>query len=439
MPRRIRRDCGSRVRFYPVPMNLVRTSLGATLALAAVLPLHAEWNQWRGPGRDGVLVRGTPWPETLAEGSMVRRWRVPLGPSYSGPLIVGDRVFVTEAKDKRFEAVVALDRVTGTQVWRHEWEGYQKVPFFAKSNGDWIRSTPAWSEGRLYVGGMRDVLVCLEASTGRELWRYDFPKELGKALPDFGFVSSPLVAGDAVYVQAGAGFAKLNKTTGALVWRTLDDGGGMWGSAFSSPVLARIGGEEQLVVQTRDKLAGVRVGDGKVLWSQAIKAFRGMNILTPVVAGDRVLTSSYGGETLGWLVTRKGEDWEVKQDWNLKVEGYMSTPVVVGGQAFLHSRAQKLVCFDVATGVKRWEAGEKFGKYMSLVVQGDRILALDERGLLFLFRADATGFKPEGQRKMADAEAWAHLALSEADVVVREQTGVSAWTWAVAPGKPPGS
>lgn len=141
----------------------------------------------------------------------------------------------------------------------------------------------------------------------------------------------------------------------------------------------------------------MRVEDGKVLWTQAIKAFRGMNILTPVVAGDRVLTSSYGGETQGWSVTRKGEAWEVRQDWSLKVEGYMSTPVVVAGQAYLHSRSQKLICFDVATGAKRWESEEKFGKYMSLVAQGDRILALDERGILFLFRADASGFKPEGR------------------------------------------
>lgn len=74
-------------------------------------------------GRDGVVLDGAPSPEKLGDGSIVRRWRVPLGPSYSGPLIVGDRVFVTEAKEKRFEAVVALDRATGSQVWRHEWEG----------------------------------------------------------------------------------------------------------------------------------------------------------------------------------------------------------------------------------------------------------------------------------------------------------------------------
>lgn len=392
--------------------------------------LQADWNQWRGPGRDGVVgADARVWPAVLEEKSLVPRWRVPLGPSYSGPLVTPDRVYVTEAKDQAYEAVIALDRATGAQVWRHQWEGYQKVPFFAKSNGDWIRSTPALSGGRLYVGGMRDMLVCLDAATGQEVWRFDFPKQLGKAPPDFGFVSSPLVAGGAVYVQAGAGFAKLDAATGSLIWRTLDDGGGMWGSAFSSPVLARIGGGEQLLVQTRDKLAGIDPSDGRVLWTQSIKAFRGMNILTPVVAGDRVLTSSYGGTTQGWTVSKGPEGWKVREDWSLKVEGYMSTPVVVGGHAYLHTRGQRMVCVDLATGAKRWESEQKFGKYVSLVAQGDRVLGLDQRGMLLLFRADPSGFRLAGERRLGESEAWAHLAVDGSDLIVREQDGVSVWTW----------
>lgn len=87
------------------------------------------------------------------------------------------------------------------------------------------------------------------------------------AIPAFGFVSSPLVVGEAVYVQAGGGLCQLNKRTGESVWRTLDDGGGMNGSAFSSPYLARLHGQPQLLVQTRDKLAGVAPETGAVIWS----------------------------------------------------------------------------------------------------------------------------------------------------------------------------
>lgn len=400
-----------------------------TLLAGTALEARPDWNQWRGPGRDGQAGPASPWPASLDAAVLTKRWQVPLGPSYSGPLVAGDRVFVTEAKDQTYEAVIALDRATGRELWRRQWEGYQKVPFFAKSNGDWIRSTPALAEGRLYVGGMRDVLVCLEAADGKEVWRVDFPKQHGTPPPDFGLVCSPLVFGDAVYVQAGAGLAKIDRATGKRVWSTLEDGGGMWGSAFSSPVVATIAGTEQLVVQTRDKLAGVRPDDGRVLWTQNIKSFRGMNILTPVVAGDRVLTASYGGQTQGWGVSRQGEEWTVKEDWHLKAEGYMSTPVVIDGHAYLHTRSQRLLCLEVATGAKRWESDQKFGKYQSLVAQGRRILALDERGILYLFAANPAKFEPVAERKLTDGETWAHLAVDGPDLVVRELKGVSVWTW----------
>ena len=148
------------------------------------------------------------------------------------------------------------------------------------------------------MAGMRDVLVCLDAKTGQERWRFDFVRKLDAPVPDFGFVCSPLVDGEAVYVQAGAGFAKLNKRTGALLWHTLKDQGGMWGSVFSSPVIAELCGKRQILVQTRESPAGVDLATGTPLWTQPVKAFRGMNILTPVPFGDGVFTSVYRRQDL---------------------------------------------------------------------------------------------------------------------------------------------
>jgi len=373
----------------------------------------------------------------LDDTTLTRRWFVPLaGASYSGPLIGRDRVFITEAKDQAYESAIALDRATGRELWKVQWEGYLKVPFFAKSNGDWIRSTPALANGRLFVAGMRDVLLCLDAESGKELWRFDFPKELEKPLPDFGFVSSPFVTGGAVYVQAGAGFAKLDAATGALLWRTLDDGGGMWGSAFSSPVLTRLAGQEQLLVQTRDKLAGVRPDDGAVLWEQPIKSFRGMNILTPVSVGDRLLTSSYGGQTQGWSAEKADAKWSLRSDWTLKLEAYMSTPVVREGHAYMHTRAQYFACVDLASGSLRWQSKQKFGKYLSLVLRDDRILALDERGILFLFKADPAEFVQLAERRLTESETWAHLAVADTDLAVRDLKGVAVWAWKEPAGTP---
>jgi outer membrane protein assembly factor BamB len=412
-------------------------SLVAAMSLVA-LNATAEvstWPQWRGPHRDGQ-VSGPAWPERLDTNHLRQVWRVELGPSYSGPIVGTDRVFATESKDKRFEVVTALERSTGKELWRAQWEGAMSVPFFAKSNGDWVRSTPALDGDRLYVAGMRDVMVCLDTRDGKEVWRKDFVKELGTLLPDFGFVCSPLIDGDAVYVQAAASFVRLNKHTGEVVWRTLKDKGGMWGSAFSSPIIARLAGQRQLLVQTREQLAGVNLADGKVLWSQPVKAYQGMNILTPVACNDTLFTSTYGGKTIGFKVTQAEGRFEVIQSWTHKAQGYMSTPVVINGVAYEHLKSQRMMAIEVETGKELWTASEGFGKYASLVAQGDRILALDQRGLLYLLRANPKQFELLDKRRLNDAESWAHLAVAGNDLFVRELNALAAYRW-TAPATPP--
>jgi outer membrane protein assembly factor BamB len=388
----------------------------------------ATWPQWRGPTRDGQIPGGSTWPDKLGGDNLVQTWRVPLGPSYSGPIVSADRVFVTETFKEKEEIVRALDRETGKVLWEQRWAGAMNVPFFAKSNGDWIRSTPAFDGDSLYVGGIRDVLVCLDTQTGAERWRVDFTKRYKSSLPAFGFVCSPLVSGDAVYVQAGSSCLKLNKTTGETIWRTLTDDGGMNGSAFSSPSLAQLGGTEQLLVQTRTTLAGVDPGSGAVQWQQEVPAFRGMNILTPLVYNDGVFTSSYGGKSFFYKPSRGEGQGKVETAWTNKVEGYMSTPVIVGKHAYLHLRNQRLTCIDLGTGQSTWTT-TPFGKYMSFVANGDKILALDERGVLVLFKANPEKFEELDRREISEQDCWAHLAVCGEEVFVRERGAMTAWRW----------
>jgi len=397
------------------------------LVTNAVAEISA-WPQWRGANRDGQFS-GSPWPEKLDTNHLQRVWSVEFGPSYSGPIVAADRVFTTETKGRKFEVVTALDRKTGKELWRAQWEGALSVPFFAKSNGDWIRATPAYDGESLFVAGMRDLLVCLDAQTGKERWRCDFVQKLDAPLPDFGFVCSPLVDGDAVYVQAGASFVKLNKRSGEIVWRTLKDQGGMWGSVFSSPMFATLAGKWQLVVQTREKLAGVDPGDGKVLWEQPVEAFRGMNILTPVAQDDILFSSTYGGKTIGFKVAQAGGKFGVTEAWRHKAQGFMSTPVVIDGVAYTHLKSQRVMAIEVATGRELWTSDSSFGKYWSLVAQRGRILALDQRGELLLLRANKEKLDILDRRKLAKADTWAHLAVTDDGLFVRELNALTAFQW----------
>ena len=405
------------------------------LVLFLVLPATVcaeDWPQWRGPTRDGQY-RGTSWPASLDDKHLTQAWRVELEPSYSGPIVVGKRVFTTETVQAETERVAAYDRETGEKLWQKEWKGSLIVPFFAWANGSWIRATPACDGETLYVAGIRDVLVALDVATGEERWRVDFVEKHKSPVPAFGFVASPLVDGEFIYVQAAAAVVKLNKRTGEVVWREFKDEGGMNGSAFSSPVITQIGGVRQLVVQAREKLAGLTLDEGKVLWSQEVPAFRGMNIITPTIEGDLAFASTYGGKTNAYKIVNRSEKadepkFEVDTAWTEPSQGYMSSPVVINGHAYVHLRNQRFACFDLAAGKKTWTT-EPFGKYWNLVARQDRILALDEKGELLLIEANPTEFKLLSRRKVSDDSAWAHLAVADGKVFVRELKALTVWKW----------
>ncbi len=407
--------------------------------LALLMPLlHGagdgdRWNQWRGPTRDGQF-HGPAWPDELSEERLLVRWKVKhLGPSYATPVVTKDRVFTVETEDEAREVVRALDRATGEEAWTARWDGAMKVPFFAAKNGSWVRSSPAFDGESLYVAGMRDVLVCLDAATGEERWRVDFVEREGAPPPAFGFVCSPLVVGEHVYVQAGAAFSKLDKRTGETVWRALEHGErGAMDSAFSSPVLAEVAGREQLLVQGRTHLSGVDPESGETLWTREIRAFRGMNIVTPLPYGDGVFTAPYGGRSqlLKLAAAEEGSAVEVTQAWTNRAQGNMTSPVLVDGHAYLFLRSNRFACVNLATGEEAWISAPTRDEYWSLVAQGDRILGLAESGILRLVHATPEKYEVLGEVELVEeGSTWAHLAVAGNQLFVRELNSLIALEW----------
>jgi outer membrane protein assembly factor BamB len=387
-----------------------------------------EWNQWRGPDRTGH-VRSGDWPTRLSKDNFKLEWRVELGPSYSGAIVSDSLVFTTSTEGKKTEVVTAVDRQTGKVAWRVEWEGSMKVPFFAARNGSWIRSTPACDGESVFVAGMLDVLVSLDAKTGKENWRVDFPERFKSNRESFGFVCSPLFDEESVYVQTGAGVVKLDKKTGETVWLAMKDDGGMNGGAFASPVRATIAGQDHLLVQSRSALSGIHPESGDVLWSQKVKTFRGMNILTPLPFGDAVFTSAYGGR--GHLFGVEEQDGKLvsEQKWTNRVQAYMSTPVVLDGHAYVYLRSKRFCCVQLESGELKWTSSSITDENWSMVAYGDRLLALSEAGELYLIAANTKEYEVIDVIEVAESETWAHLAVDGNQVLIRELDGLSAFAW----------
>ena len=404
---------------------------------------QATWNQWRGPDRSGHSA-GASWPKGLNKANFRQTWRVELGPSYSGPVVDDKRVYTTETVDRRQEFVRAYDRQSGELLWEVEWKGAMRVPFFASKNGSWIRSTPTLAGDSLFVGGIRDVLVCLDKLSGEERWRVDFRKRFRSPLPTFGCVCSPLVDGGAVYMQAGGGIVKLDASNGKTIWRSLEDGGGMMGSAFSSPVLATIRGKRMLLVQTRSELCGVDPGDGAVLWRRKVRTFRGMNILTPLPYKDGVFTSAYRGrahyfaprmraadvegDSVATEAQRTRDPWTVEEKWSNRATGYMTSPVVIGDHAYLFLQSKRFACVDLSKGEVCWITKSMRETYWSLVVRGERILALSDKGVLRLIQHDPEQYRELGRVSVGE-NTWAHLAVDGEQVFIRELNALAAYRW----------
>ena len=414
-------------RRFAVGILLSAILFGSATAEPEVGP---TWTQWRGPTRDGQLGKVPDWPSKLGKESLKLLWRVELGPSYSGPVVASDRVFVTETVGGKEEVVKALDGKTGKELWKASWKGHLTVPAYAKVNGEWIRSTPAYDGTSVFVNGMCDVLVCLDAATGKESWRADFPALYKTPQPVFGQASSPMVDGDAVYTQALAGVFCLEKKTGKVRWRAAIDNPRAFGAATASPIIGTVAGKRQLIVLHRKVLAGIDLSDGAVLWRHDIPAYNNTSTLTPLLLDDKsVFTSVYSGRSFRFDVAARESKQSAKIGWENKLNGNMSTPVLVGKHIYMHLENQRIACLDSRTGKQAWLTPKTFGKYWSMVVNGNRILALDQDGTLYLLEANPTRFELLDKHRISEAETWAHLAVVGDLLYIRELEALAVYRW----------
>ncbi|MBV9124294.1 MAG: hypothetical protein JO112_13125 [Planctomycetes bacterium] len=120
----------------------------------------------------------------------------------------------------------------------------------------------------------------------------------------------------------------------------------------------------------------------------------------------------------------------MSEAWTSNAQGYVSSPVVIDGYGYLHLQNQRFTCIDLKTGERTWTS-DRFGKYCRLVAQGDRILALDQRGILLLIKANPKQFELIDSQKVSEEDTWAHLAVSGNELYVRELNALAADRWEV--------
>ena len=176
--------------------------------------------------------------------------------------MVGDHLFTQEQRDKE-EWVVCYEAATGNRVWYHA-----EPCRFNASHGDvGPRATPTYHDRKLYTLGAEGILNCLDATTGKSMWRKDLRedfKDFKGRVPRFGVSSSPLVIGERVYVLPGMVGAPwliaLDALQGEVIWKAEPDTGAV---SYSSPHFAKLAGLKQILAFTTEGLFGHDPTTGK--------------------------------------------------------------------------------------------------------------------------------------------------------------------------------
>jgi outer membrane protein assembly factor BamB len=270
-------------------------------------------------------------------------------------------------------------------------------------------------DGRVFNFGVNELLTCVDASSGRVLWRIDFPKRFGTDPPGYGASSSPMIVGRLLLVATGDGVFALDYRSGSVVWRSLNE------SFYSSLISSGPASGSPLVAFTRYRLAGVDAIDGRRLFSVVYPSMFGSNIATPVMWKDRVIISSSSQGTRALRVLERSDRWFAEPVWQTKrLRAYLTSPVVHDGYLYGLDEDGTLFCLDLNDGRTVWSGGV-FSDFGTLVLVGDQLLILNGYGELTAVEATPAGYRELGQRQVANSATWTHLVVARGCLLVRDK------------------
>ena len=414
-----------------------------------------DWPQFRGPHATGVADGQHP-PVTwdVKAGTNVR-WKTPIpGLGHSGPIVWGDRVFVTTAissgepdpkvrtgnygavdsvndLSKHTWQVICLDRETGKVLWtRTAHEGLPKIKRHLK--GSQANCTPATDGKRVVACFGSEGLYCYDFE-GKPLWQRDLSAIDSSFAIDqeyeWGFGSSPVIHDGLVILQFDLShdsfLAAYSLEDGSRVWATPRDEIPSWGT----PTVWTNSKRTEIVTNAAQYARGYDPATGKELWRLAKKSE--VTIPTPVPAGDLCVITSGNrpiqpifaikpGAT-GDISLKEGETHNASVAWGTMRGGpYMPTPVVYGPHLYVCSNAGVVTCYEVATGKQVYR--ERIGgtSYTASPVAADgRLYFVSEQGEVRVVKA-GDKFELLAVNDMGDV-CMACPAISRGSLFVRTQ------------------
>ena len=271
-------------------------------------------------------------------------WSKEVGGQLGYSLIVGDKVFVSDA------GLHAYDRETGAEIWSGAGGGelaYDHGHLFAKDEGAGVQS--------------------FDAKTGALQWSF----EVQSSRPDIGgWGSGPAVAADGiVYVPYGPDLAAVDERDGSLLWQAMVN----WGGAVFMPALS---GYSVYAVTGCTYPFAYDTETGANLWNTPRECAIGESRNAPAFYNGHLYTRYYPADGHDFVYDTSGNE----------VRGFRSdnAPAFHGNVGY-YMAAGSLEAHNLSTGALLWSNAGMGTSEMPPLAVGDRVFAVDASGVLHAY------------------------------------------------------
>lgn len=376
----------------------------------------ADWPNWLGPSHNGVSNESN-WNNDL-ENSL---WKSKVGVGFSAVVVSKGRLFTMGHDGNKLngrESVYCLDVKTGKSIWTDSYS----APLIDYLHEGGPCSTPTVDSDNLYSISKHGLLNAYLVNTGKKIWSTDMLALSGmKKPPEWGFSASPYVLENLLLIEAGATYA-LDKTNGKVLWKSED-----YRPAYGSPLSFTFRKKTLIAILKTDGLVILDAQNGKTLdfvkWETSYRT----NSSTPIIRDNKIFISTgyrRGCALFEWTGSSLHKIYE-----NKNLSTHMNHAILVGDYLYgfdgnVHMSGPKdFTCIQFSTGEEQWRVSDKGLQVGSLLVAGERIIALGQRGELVIARVNNQRFDEINRDQVMRGKCWTMPVLANSKLYLRNARG----------------
>ncbi len=391
------------------------------MILCPVNLLSQDWVQFRGSGRDSK-VTGFKAPKTWPA-ELKQLWKVNVGFGDASPVLSGKKIYLATRQDAN-EVILCLDAATGKEIWKTTYPAPAVTGPASSHPGP--RSTPSVADGKVVTFGVSGILTCLDASTGKVLWKKENPTN---AVPQFFTGMSPLLTDGICIAHLGT------KDKGEVVALDLATGNEKWkwegdGPSYSSPSVMVMDGKKQIIVQTEKNLVALSLTDGKLLWQIPTPVQqRFYNAPSPYINGQIIYFTGQGSGIKAIQVSKEGDKFVTKELWsNPDIGAKWNTPVLKDGFLFGFTDQRRIYCVNAATGATAWYDSAVNSDFATIVDCGSVLMGLPSTSNLIVFKPDTKSYQEVARYKVSETPVYSFPLIAGNDIYVKDAESLTLYS-----------